>query len=530
MNETIAKYGPSSVEAKDAADKLSIAEDALSVSQERAKMMQDDQNQSIAQFGLMIAPTAITALASIQKLTESLPTALKNMSGSINDLGLSTKGLALSAAAAVGAFALGYTILDSLPAPMRTTAAVLAVVTGALVAGAIAAYAFWEGISLGTATPLVAASMLAVSVAAAGLTILIKDATATTNDYAAANNNAVNSLENLTEAEKNTMDAETTRYNESLDANTAYWNTRLGISKTGLQKIDDEIASYYNTEISDIETSTEKAITILQDGYNQELTDYSSYWNKRLGLQTSELTQIQDAINTFYNSEIDLINTGTSREIDRLKTVYAQELTDFQDFWNQKLGANTNALDNIDSQINAYFSRQVSDAENSYSMQISATNKFYDDLETANNAGLKAVQEGRSKDLDNLELNMLAQKVALEKAHDTGTLPEKQYQAQLTKLSSDYNAQRTDISDSYRLQELQQEKLANENSVTIEADRLSDVASAKQIEASTLLDIQKRQNEDLMMAQDQYSTVVIQDAATLQAKIAGTTTDRCRRR
>jgi hypothetical protein len=63
-NETIQKYGILSPEAKDAADKLKIAQEALSVATDRAELAQGNLNNTIASFALSIAPTAITAMAS----------------------------------------------------------------------------------------------------------------------------------------------------------------------------------------------------------------------------------------------------------------------------------------------------------------------------------------------------------------------------------------------------------------------------------------------------------------------------------
>jgi hypothetical protein len=71
-NETVAKYGVSSVEAKDAADKLAIAQEALTVSQERASLAQGNVNQSMMMMALSVVPTMITMTSGASKALDQM--------------------------------------------------------------------------------------------------------------------------------------------------------------------------------------------------------------------------------------------------------------------------------------------------------------------------------------------------------------------------------------------------------------------------------------------------------------------------
>ncbi len=72
VNEAIAKYGVGSIQAKDAADKLSIAQEANALANERVSLAQNNVNQAIMQGALSIIPTMITMVASASSVLMSL--------------------------------------------------------------------------------------------------------------------------------------------------------------------------------------------------------------------------------------------------------------------------------------------------------------------------------------------------------------------------------------------------------------------------------------------------------------------------
>ena len=413
-NKAVEQYGSDSQQATDAAARLATAQDSLTVAQERVGVAQNNLNNSMIYAALTVVPSFLT------------------MSKALD---ISMKTLAIDAVAAFGAFAIGYTVLNSIPEPMRQTAAVIAFVSGALVALAIAAYAAWEGLTMGAATPFITASLVAVGVAASGLIMMMQSYG---SSVVGATSTALSGLAAVTAAENTFISAESTRYQNELTTISAYWNVRLGLTKTFLETIDSEINTYYTAEETAAQTAYQVEVDAANAAYTQQLTDYSSYWKSKLGIQTSELST-------------------------------------------------------VDSEIESHYNQQISD-----------TNSFYDDLISASMAGLNNLRAARSGDLDNLEENMLSQKISLEDAHDHGLLTDAEYQKQLNDLNQTYNDNRSRISDHYRLEELQAEKDQTAAAVPIEQARTDAITT-----------IQYQQNDDLLAAQATYTMITTTGQQTL---------------
>ena len=240
--------------------------------------------------------------------------------------------------------------------------------------------------------------------------------------------------------------------------------------------------------------------------YQTDLTNFTAYWDEKLGTTTNELTTIDGKINSFYDKQISDAQNSYQKQIDAANAGYQQELTDFTDFWNQKLGISNTQLDTVEGEIISHYNQQESDVRDSYQRQIDATNQFYDDLEAANNAGLNAIRADRQASLDDLELTMLKEKVALEDAHDAGQISEEAYQAGISALQKSYNSMRSETSDHYRLQELEAEATAKTASVGIETDRTTALTTIKGQEADAITGLETQKNADLTTAQNQYST------------------------
>lgn len=68
LTSAIAKYGPESAEAKNAQDELTIANERLANSQERATQAQDNMGERMTMFALSIVPSAITMASSLSKV------------------------------------------------------------------------------------------------------------------------------------------------------------------------------------------------------------------------------------------------------------------------------------------------------------------------------------------------------------------------------------------------------------------------------------------------------------------------------
>ncbi len=70
-NQAVAKYGADSPQAVDAANKLTIAQEALRVSSEKAEIAQNNVGQSTLGFALTVVPSAITMMTNLTTLSGS---------------------------------------------------------------------------------------------------------------------------------------------------------------------------------------------------------------------------------------------------------------------------------------------------------------------------------------------------------------------------------------------------------------------------------------------------------------------------
>ena len=89
-NVAVEKFGADSSQAKDAADKLSIAHDALQISTERAGLAQGNLTQSMVSGGLMVIPSLVTMISSLSSITQLQTAAqwLLNAAMSANPIGI----------------------------------------------------------------------------------------------------------------------------------------------------------------------------------------------------------------------------------------------------------------------------------------------------------------------------------------------------------------------------------------------------------------------------------------------------------
>ena len=68
-NEAVAKYGPNSQEATDAANKLKAAQDALTVAHEHADEAQVNVNNTMMMSALTVIPSVIGIIGSLSTIT-----------------------------------------------------------------------------------------------------------------------------------------------------------------------------------------------------------------------------------------------------------------------------------------------------------------------------------------------------------------------------------------------------------------------------------------------------------------------------
>ena len=144
-NEAVAKYGPNSQEATDAANKLKAAQDALTVAHERADQAQVNVNNTMMMSALTVIPSVIGIIGSLSTITASW-TAIQGAAAAATE-GLSVAMDFLSAnpivlvIAGIAALAIGLYEAYEHCGPFRDAVnAVASVLGGALSAAVNAVY------------------------------------------------------------------------------------------------------------------------------------------------------------------------------------------------------------------------------------------------------------------------------------------------------------------------------------------------------------------------------------------------------
>lgn len=138
-NAAIQKYGLTSPEATDAANKLSIAQDAVTVAAERASMAQTQVNNSMMTLALSVVPTVVTAVSSVASAAKAFGGVLEWLQ--MHPIMLAITGIVALAAALVVAYekvewfrndvnAVGKAIQDFFIPPVKEVTVQLKMLTG----------------------------------------------------------------------------------------------------------------------------------------------------------------------------------------------------------------------------------------------------------------------------------------------------------------------------------------------------------------------------------------------------------------
>ncbi len=72
-NEAVTKYGPNSQQAKDASDRLSAAQAALTVAHERVTDASNNMNRTLIMTGLSVVPSVTSAITGVSSILATLP-------------------------------------------------------------------------------------------------------------------------------------------------------------------------------------------------------------------------------------------------------------------------------------------------------------------------------------------------------------------------------------------------------------------------------------------------------------------------
>ena len=162
---------------KSKSDEVKDKQEELRKKIEEAKDEEEKQKSAWGDFAISTVPTVLMAAAGITGLLDTLGKPGGLLAKVITKMGgVKSAGLqaAIGIAAFVGGFELGKTLLEAIPEKYRGLAAAFMVVAGALVAAAVAWYAFHTAMTLGVALVAIAIGAVGLGLAAAGLLELMK--------------------------------------------------------------------------------------------------------------------------------------------------------------------------------------------------------------------------------------------------------------------------------------------------------------------------------------------------------------------
>ena len=538
----IAKYGEGSAQAVDAQDKLAIATESLTVAESRQEIVSQDLNQTYMQTALSVVPAVVgilTSLSAVKTMMLGTNAAEATSEGFLASVRTAGLGPTLAATAAtwglnsallanpitwvvIAIVALGVALVaaynyckpfkdavDALGAAIgQGLSQALAVVKGAL-------EWLWNNILFPLGNFLIGAFMGAINVIGeklgwlAGVLKPIGDAFGWLAGVIGGAINAVSKaieeyngmVKAAEESTKNGLSVMENFYRYKYDSMTA--------------KVDEALSKQLETIIA----KNQEAVDAENKAYEEDLTAFTGYWDKKLSVTTSELQNVDKKITEFYDKQIADVQSTTQKQIDVLQSGYDKELSDFSAFWEIKFGVSNTELDKVQGAITSHYDQEISDVQASYQTQIDDLNQFYNNMQTATDAGLLALRAARQQDNDLMEMAMLQKKVILNQEHANGILSEKEYQDQLSILSKQYNEDRGVVNDTYRLEELQMEKQNAAQSQIIAVDREAALTVIKTNEATAIAGIEVKKNADLTAAQQQYSQITQTDFQMLTAAI-----------
>ncbi len=168
----ISLHGAGSQEAQKAEETLSIAEDRLTLSNEKAEQAQDNVNKSMMSAALQVIPSTITMVDSLSRVWKNFPDmtgVLETLGSNITMVGNKALIASVSVAGFVGGFVVGYEAITQFGDALGPAGRALMVVVPAIIAAAAAVWMLQEGITLGVATVALVAAGLAVGAMVANL-------------------------------------------------------------------------------------------------------------------------------------------------------------------------------------------------------------------------------------------------------------------------------------------------------------------------------------------------------------------------
>lgn len=236
----------------------------------------------------------------------------------------------------------------------------------------------------------------------------------------------------------------------------------------------------YDAQIVSIEESYEEQVRIIKDNLATAFEEVKSkYTDIRKTVEDSHGKEIEELIK-FWRDKQDWVAKGLDKVVEEYEAHY-----------DQLVGDTKSHHDDLISDLKDHVSETISNITQSHDEQLSKTTAFYDEMLAEASAFLVAIREGRSRDLDDLELNFLLQKQALKDALESQMLTSEEYEEALSSLEKAYRESRGDIRDDYRIQELQAEDEFRTDEERINAERTAALEKLEQEKADKITTIEE---------------------------------------
>lgn len=238
-------------------------------------------------------------------------------------------------------------------------------------------------------------------------------------------------------------------------------------------------------------------LTVQAEGFDKAVEEYQKHYDQ---LESNTKTHFDDLISDAKQHSADLLS--------ETKKTYDEQTQSAIDYWMGLITETITALDEVLASYNTHYDSLEAESKSTYDEQLATTTTFYDDMLAEQSAFLVAIREGRSRDLDDLELNFLLQKRSLEQSLTDQKITQEEFEEKLSELEKTYRDERSDIRDDYRIQELQAEDEFRTEEERINAERAAELEKIEQEKTDAITSINEERAAMLTAMEGSLGTVL----------------------
>lgn len=465
-----------------------------------------------------LGPTMLQgAMTGLMIMTPQIITMLQGLSGTMRSLTLASASLAIGIAAAFVSFNVVSDVLNQLPAEGRVVVGILVAITSALGVATVAAAVFYSVISATAALPLILAG-IASAVAAVSV--------------------VVSTLDNDAQKVANSLDTVTTSLDSLGDGATALEEI---VEKSGSLALDFvkntamQLAmleySAYQGKLDRLEDSYEDEFEVTQTNQERVIDLYNEHYDKLEKDRTDAYEQELEDIEDSYEEDFEAVEVGLQNILDAYGIHFIDLRSDQEVFYDDAIAAVNDHYDNLEDELEDHLETEKGRIEDEYENEtdiieeqhdkrIDATVSFYDRLIGVINDGLSEIRDGRSAELDLMELDYLLELTALEASYENKEISSRTFNKALKKLEETYRDERSTARTSWRIKELQ-----------YELDHAGEVEGLQDTKNEKIVALEERKNGELETAERKKNALIegleevfginMEDLADLKRKALG---------